>query len=1517
MNAMFSLKRIPLRILGLAICMVVISTRVHADCPIYLQNVTTASSLQIGSSNIFRFQYLQQSNPTPVVVRIFDETGTLMRTLGPAVQETGLNEQQWDGTNDTGAFVPPGRYFYQIAANFSPLDSRPTAIKEPGIRVDAAAGVEDRGVYGPAVVRIACGLLRMYYSSFSSAPAIYVSSATSSDSGLTWTKEGVRFQVSNTNAGGTPTLVLLKIGPMDADTFRMYYVNGDGTQIKSALTTDGLNFTQDGVRLTTGAPGSFDQSGVSYPEVARLPDDRIRLYYDAYDGSHDRIMSAVSTDGLTFVKDTGIRIDIGPSGAPDQNQALSPSVRLLLDSTWEMNYGGNDGTGARLLRATSPDGLVWTKDSAVVYNHQGTDEFYGAFEPNTIPLSDGMRRIVYSGTSSSFIYRIFSLMTGEGGSLTLLPDTTPKCDTPPADLVAWWPGDSHPRDIADRRHDAALLNGAGFDTGIVYRGFSFDGANDYLTVDDDTELDIRDSITIEAWVKPNGVSANSGTAILTKRDAYNLFISSVTRQLEFIPVIGGNTGIVTHSTSALPLGVFSHIAVTYDGSLIKFYINGVLDSATLQTGRLDTSARKILIGAADNDDDDLANGFFWNGVIDELSLYKRALADTEIAAIFASGSAGKCRITPGVLSKPLRVQDVTLQRTFIEHESTTIGYRVEMETTAQVLIRIFDDTGRLVRSFGPFVRSTGVYSQVWDGMDETGSFLPPASYYFQIAAPEAPFDSRPDLQIDFGIRINTGAPPEDVLVQHSSVVRLHDDTYLMYYAGRTSGNNWVILGATSPDGLTWTKIGPVIQGPGSTSNADPDAIVLPDGRVRVYHEADNNGDKNFIVTSSISSDGIHFTRELGWRIPPNLHGSEDARSNVPRVIRLADGRYRLYYMAIPALVVLSAVSEDGVTFIADAGVRIPKGTAGAFDSERTATGGIEKRPDGSFRMFYTGGDGSVFRVLSATSQDGLVWDKDTGVRIDVSADYPAGAAFPSIIEYPDGTTRWNFDGMTSSTTTIRSAFGSEVGGLFLLPQVPQVSDTTPPQVRIDFPPDSSVVRDTLEVRGRVFDYTNAGDTGTIQRYTLSIASSDQFPLNYTVLFTGNAAVESGSLGVLDLTSVSAGNSVLRLQAEDTSGNISETTVNIVIERSLPDLVISSDNILLSDTNPNIGDLVTVTAIVSNQGTADAQNVEVALLSDGVQVGTAQIPFIPHATSSETVVFQVTATHDGLQILTVKVDPANRIAELSELQNSATQSLIVGEEFSGLILVHASVTPEIAVSGDIVTIRGIAEYNPSYSVGGPVSGGIVEIFYQGLDAGDSRLDDLRAAVFTGSTRSDGFFEVSIPIPVESGTYTVVASVTDRTARGIQPVDFGVTTPTGPDLLVRVVTGTTRDNFGTPRDFQAQDIGFDTQPIAGQPVTFTGLIFNVGRATASNVEYKWSVNGIEQKFDTLPSLSGFGNSVQVQFTPSPNLMDSGFITVTLEVDPNNRISDEFRENNNAGSRVIRVWADTWDRLPNRRR
>jgi hypothetical protein len=140
-----------------------------------------------------------------------------------------------------------------------------------------------------------------------------------------------------------------------------------------------------------------------------------------------------------------------------------------------------------------------------------------------------------------------------------------------------------------------------YDTSVNGGSAYFDGTGDYLTVADNAALELGSSdFTIEAWVYPTSASANS---IITKRvnnsvyGGYGLFLTSNTLAFVADNDASGDWAIAMVSGSAVPLNVWSHVAVTRNGSTWTTWVNGVQSQTVTSSITINDQATSLAVGA--------------------------------------------------------------------------------------------------------------------------------------------------------------------------------------------------------------------------------------------------------------------------------------------------------------------------------------------------------------------------------------------------------------------------------------------------------------------------------------------------------------------------------------------------------------------------------------------------------------------------------------------------------------------------------------------------------------------------------------------------------------------------------------------------------------------------------------------------------------------------------------------------------------------------------------------------------
>lgn len=214
------------------------------------------------------------------------------------------------------------------------------------------------------------------------------------------------------------------------------------------------------------------------------------------------------------------------------------------------------------------------------------------------------------------------------------------CVASPSGQVAWWPGDGNATDI--RGTNNGTLIGTAFAPGIVGQAFRFNGGN-YVQIQGDGVLSAT-NISVAGWF--NVAQQNNGPALAGKTsafDGWSLLIGDGLRP-DFTLY---RTGILVAVLSAVPitLNTWAHIAATYDGTTACIFVNGALQGAEAFPGGYTHSSVPMLIGAASWCESYGCGGYNFrlNGLVDELSIYDRALTASEIQAMYAADSSGMCK----------------------------------------------------------------------------------------------------------------------------------------------------------------------------------------------------------------------------------------------------------------------------------------------------------------------------------------------------------------------------------------------------------------------------------------------------------------------------------------------------------------------------------------------------------------------------------------------------------------------------------------------------------------------------------------------------------------------------------------------------------------------------------------------------------------------------------------------------------------------------------------------------------
>ena len=278
------------------------------------------------------------------------------------------------------------------------------------------------------------------------------------------------------------------------------------------------------------------------------------------------------------------------------------------------------------------------------------------------------------------------------GFLTLPPShCLGDCVDAPGGLVAWWQAEGSANDSVNL-NVGTPGGGLSFAAGEAGQAFSFDGVSAFVDVPASSSLDVGSggSFTIEAWINPSDVAQPHPLLQWNSTPTFPAF--GVSLWISVPPTNGGSGSgcllidikdfgtkhhIVCTSSGLIAAGTWQHVAATYDQSAgtATLYLNG---SMILQTNLgviTPYTAQDLWIGYERDQINldkfnSIGSGRAWYaGLMDELSIYNRALSSTEIQAVFNAGSSGKCPVAPTAVA----IQPASLS--VAEGESATFALK--------------------------------------------------------------------------------------------------------------------------------------------------------------------------------------------------------------------------------------------------------------------------------------------------------------------------------------------------------------------------------------------------------------------------------------------------------------------------------------------------------------------------------------------------------------------------------------------------------------------------------------------------------------------------------------------------------------------------------------------------------------------------------------------------------------------------------------------------------------------------
>jgi hypothetical protein len=282
--------------------------------------------------------------------------------------------------------------------------------------------------------------------------------------------------------------------------------------------------------------------------------------------------------------------------------------------TWYHLAGTYDG---KVLRAYKNGALITTNDAA-------SGPLYA--EPESLKLAKNSANPCYfTGTVDEVV--IYNRSLSEGEVMYLSGERATPVDPGSDGLVAYYTLDDDVNDSSSNELHGTIVGEPTYVEGPAGCGtaIAFDGINDYVDFGNNPLFNITEQITLAVWVKANDMLNNEHNPWLGKGDHCYAIKHQSGNFLEFFIYDGGWKSTQYYDYDESLNGEWHHATGTYDGSNLKFYLDGEVVATLAHVGSIETREHPVTMGTNSE-----AGGRFYDGALDEGVIYDRALSAGEV-----------------------------------------------------------------------------------------------------------------------------------------------------------------------------------------------------------------------------------------------------------------------------------------------------------------------------------------------------------------------------------------------------------------------------------------------------------------------------------------------------------------------------------------------------------------------------------------------------------------------------------------------------------------------------------------------------------------------------------------------------------------------------------------------------------------------------------------------------------------------------------------------------------------------
>jgi hypothetical protein len=809
-------------------------------------------------------------------------------------------------------------------------------------------------------------------------------------------------------------------------------------------------------------------------------------------------------------------------------------------------------------------------------------------------------------------------------------------------------------DVSGHNLNGTIVGATWTAGGRFGNALSFNG-NSYVDLGNPTALQLTGSMTIEAWINAAANPADDGQIVAKSNGAgWEFKTTPDTGHETFGMQVSGTSGASQrYSTTVRSLNTWYHVAGVYDATAgtLNLYVNGVLDNGNL-LGAVPPAqlnqAVNVNIGRR-------TGGYYFNGIIDELRIYNRALSPAEIQTD---------------MNTPL---DVTVPFSDLTVASTHSGTFTQGQTGASYTLTA-SNTGT-----GPTSGTVTLADALPGGLTAAGMAGP--GWTCDVAAVSC---TRSDT-----LAAGASYPAVSLTVNVAS----NAPASVTNIATVSGGGEINVANDTASDPTAVASGGPAIA-----------PVFVAEGHFAV--DQNTSGPNRASVSLKVSGTNTLLLAAFHTELDGGDTNWSATDNGVPgTVLVITDGynggagnqRFRIWYWLSPPQGNNSVVVQNSYTGsneLALSAILLSNVAQASPLGDVTLDVSTKGRTSESETVGTTGNDLVVHVIADALFIRGMLGPGEVSVSV-------ANDGLQKSSTGDGDASLWlsTKSGASPGTTVSSSGWASSpppaprvINGVGIVVHGVGASDTTPPAIAVTSPVDGAVLTGTAILTASAFDDTGvAGVQFLLDGANLGAEVTGAGP-SYTLTW--------------NTTTTADGPHTVSARARDASGNTASAT-DVSISVSNPDLTPPT----VSITSPVNGTVATGTISVMASASDNRAMAGVQFLLDGASLGTEVLGAGP----TYMLVWDTTSATNGSHVLSARArDASNNTATAATVSlivsngdtippTVSVTSPASGSTLGGTVTLNVSASDNVAMAGVQFLLDGanlgaeVAGSGPTYTL----------------------------------------------------------------------------------------------------------------------------------------------------------------------------------------------------------------------------